>query len=283
MTTKQSYLFFLLSLILSSCSKEPGPDIQSDKYLENLTVYMVPFKFGEANESSKFKWEYISFNLDSTIKKKEYRANYDFDPSTNSLWSEENTYANGLLKEQIEYKTSKRRKVYNYSNEVLTNIDVYSEDGLLEKYKYEYLNNSKKAYRMQYWWYFFDKEPTTHVYTYDSKENMVKDSIDYSTIPYGILKWEYDSNNNMVKESYFSSDTKKTTVQKISRYMYENKGRISQYIFSSFYTIYFQKYVYQYLDNGLISSINVFESTNGIDGNYEQKGILKYEYNYKEK
>jgi hypothetical protein len=282
MTTKQLYLFFLLALILSSCKKETEPDIQSVKYLENLTIYMVPFKFGEADESSKFKWESISFNSDSTIRKKEYRANYNFDPTKNSLWSEDNSYTNGILKEQIEFTTYRKRKVYNYSNDLLLNIYVYSEDGLLEKYEYEYIGNSKSAYRMQYWWNYFDLPPTIHAYTYDSKNNMVKDSIDYHTLPYGVLKWEYDSNNNMVKESYFSSDTKKTTIQEIRRYTYDNKGRVSQYNFSSFATLYFQKYVYQYLDNGLISNCTVFESTNGIDGVYEQKGILKYEYKYEE-
>ncbi|AHW62346.1 hypothetical protein FH5T_19945 [Draconibacterium orientale] len=156
----------------------------------------------------------------------------------------------------------------------------FNENGLVEKYEYKYQNGDKKPKQMLSWWMFFDHDPTTHTYTYDNNGNMTEDSIDYSTIPYGILMWKYDSHNNMIEESYYSADDDKTTIQDIRSYNYDSNGKIQEYIFSSWYTLYFQKYIYQYLDDGKISEINVYESTNGQDGIFEQKGIIKYEYNY---
>lgn len=280
MKNKQIFLIFFLVVTIWSCNKESdGPKI---KYLQIYTTYMIPFKYGQASESSKFIWESKTFNPDSTVKHWDYRANYDFDPMTNYLWSEENTYENGILKEKIETTTSTKKNTYNYSNNQLVNISVYNENGLIEKYDYKYSNSDNKADTLHYYWMYFDK-PTTHVYSYDSNGNMIKDSINYYSIPYGVLTCEYDSHNNMTKETYYSSENRKTTIQVIRNFVYGSGGKISQYIFSSWYMIYFQKYIYQYLDNGLISQISVYESTTGIDGNYEQKGILKYEYNYAEK
>lgn len=272
-------LLAFFAIIASSCSKDTDM-AASVKYLESYTAYMIPFKYGQADEHSKFKWESASFNEDSTIRNKEYRMNNNFDPATNLLFSESYTYSNGVLNEKTEHTFSSERSEYSYSNNRLSGINVYGENGLVEKYIYEYLADSKNAYKMLYWTTYFDIEPTTHVYTYDINGNMVKDSIHYKTIPYGIIYREYDLHNNMTKESYYSSESGNTSVQAIRNYTYDSKGKVLQYVFS---TIWFQKYIYQYSDNGLISQIDVFESKNGIDGSYEQKGILKYEYNYKER
>lgn len=280
MKNKILILIFFSVISILGCKKES--DTPKIKYLQSFTAYMIPFKYGQASESSKFVWESKTFNSDSTIKQWEYRANHDFEPEKNELWSEDYAYENGVLKEKTETKTSIKRNVYSFSNSKLLNINVYNENGLLEKYDYKYSNSDSKADTLHYYWMYFDK-PTTHVYSYDSNSNMIKDSINYYSIPYGVLTWEYDSHNNMTKETYYSSENDKTTVQEIRKYSYNSDGKITQYIFSSWYTIYFQKYIYEYLDNGLISQILVYESTSGIDGNYEQKGILKYDYNYVEK
>ncbi len=272
----------LFTFIIFSCSKddfeEPNP---TDKKLESFTAYMVPFKYGQPSESSKFKWESKEYDKNGNVLLWEYRSNKDFDTENNWLNSEENTYENGILKEKIEDNLiSRYRHVYTYSNGKLSNEDVYNENGLIEKYKYEYNGSENQPYKMSYWWYYFDKTPTTHNYSYDSNGNMIKDSINYSSVPYGILFWKYDSHNNMIEESYYSSDTKKTVVQAIRSYKYDSTGKIQEYVFSSWYTIYFQKYIYQYSDDGTISQIDAYESTNGEDGIFEQKGIIKYEYNY---
>lgn len=281
MKQKRYYLLFYFVIIVTSCSKDS--DITKEKYLESYTAYMIPYKYGQADEMSKFIWEFIAYNKDSTIQKREYRSNHEFDPEANMLWRETNTYLNGILKEKTENRISNKRKVYNYTNNLLTGIDVFGENGLIEKYIYEYLNDNKNANRMLYWWYYFDEEPTTHDYTYDLRGNMIKDIIHYSTVDYGILTWEYDLHNNMVKESYYSSETGNTSVQVIRKYTYDNTGKVSEYVFSTWFNSFFQKYIYQYEENGLITQINVFESMNGMDGSYEQKGKLKYEYNFKER
>ena len=158
--------------------------------------------------------------------------------------------------------------------------DVYGEDGLVEKYEFKYQNNEKQPKQMLYWLYFFDSTPTTHTYTYDINENMIKDSIDYRRSSYGISMWKYDSHNNMIEKSYYSADDDRTTIEDIRSYNYDSNGKIQEYIFSSLSTFYFQKYNYQYSDDGKISEINVYESRNGQDGIFEQKGIIKYEYSY---
>ena len=277
------FLYCFVAFIISSCSKETI--IPDEKYLESCTNYMIPYKYGQASESDKFKWEIVLFNPDSTIKKRAHRVNFNLSPDWNSWDSEENFYENKMLKEQIAWQGLipwtglRERKVYSYSDNLLSSIYVYGEKGLTDRYIYEYSGNSK-ASRMLYYWMDYEN-PTIHFYSYDANGNMIRDSIVYTTIPYGILEWEYDSFNNIIKESYYSSETGHTSVQKIRKHTYDNEGRIVQYIFS--YSYDFQKYLYQYLDNGLIFKVDVFESTNGIDGNFEQKGILKYEYNYKDK
>ncbi len=272
----------LFTFIFFSCSKddfeEPNP---TDKKLESFTAYMVPFRYGQPSESSKFIWEAEEYDNQGNLKTRKYRSNYDFDTEDNWLNTDDYVYENNILKEKIEDKLFwTRRYVYSYSNNLLSKTDVYDEDGLVEKYEYKYQNGDEKPKQMLYWWMFFDNEPTTHTYTYDGHGNMIKDSIDYSTIPYGILMWKYDSHNNMIEESYYSADDDKTIIQDIRSYNYDSNGKIQEYIFSSWYTLYFQKYIYQYSDDGKISEINVYESTNGQDGIFEQKGIIKYEYNY---
>src|ERR1035437_6690856 len=177
MKNKQIFLiFFLVVVSVLSCKKES--DTPKIKYLQSYTAYMIPFKYGQASESNKFIWESKTFNSDSTVKHWDYRANYDFDPVSNDLWSEENTYENGILKEKIETTISTKRNIYNYSNNQLKNINVYSENGLLEKYDYKYSNSDNKADTLYYYWMYFDK-PTIHVYSYNSYGNMIKDSINY--------------------------------------------------------------------------------------------------------
>ena len=281
-------LILFTTLIISNCSKEtitPDEENPNKKYLESFTSYMIPYKYGQASESDKYKWEIVLFNPDSTIKKRAHKA-IGFTVWDISWNSEENLYENGILKEQIEWHGLspwtgyQERKIYSYSDNLLSSIYVYGERGLTEKDIYEY-SGSNKVSRMFHYSLFDDFEnPTIHVYSYDTNENMIKDSIVYKTT-YGILEWEYDSFNNMIKESYYSSESGRTSVQKTRKYNYDNEGRIIQYIFSYSYSD-FQKYLYQYLDNGLISKVDVYESTNGIDGNFEQKGILKYEYNYED-
>ncbi len=285
-------LILFATLIISSCSKEtitPDEEYPDKKYLESFTVYATPFKYGLAAESDKFEYEIVLFNPDSTIKKKACRVKLDFTPTflCDIAWgSEENFYENGILKEQIvwhglmPWTGFQERKVYSYSDNLLSSIYVYDEWGLAEKDIYEY-SGSNKVSRMLHYSSTYDFEnPTIHVYSYDTNGNMIRDSFDYKDNSYGILEWEYDSFNNMIKESYYSSSSGNTSVQQIRKYTYDNEGRIIQCIFS--YSYNFRKYLYQYLDNGLISKVDVFESTNGIDGNFEQKGILKYEYNYKD-
>ncbi|MBA7516163.1 hypothetical protein ES705_08208 [subsurface metagenome] len=282
-------MILFVTLIISSCSKEtitPDEEYPDKKYLESFTAYMIPYKYGLASESDKYKWEIVLFNPDSTIKKRAHRSTLGFTAWDIAWDSEENFYENEMLKEQIAWHGlipwtgSRERKVYSYSDNLLSSIYVYGELGLTEKDIYEY-SGSNKVSRMFHYSLFDDFEnPTIHVYSYDTNGNMIRDSIDYKYNSYGILEWEYDSFNNMIKESYYSSSSGNTSVQKIRKYTYDNEGKIIQYIFS--YSFNFQKYLYQYLDNGLISQIDVFESKNGIDGNFEQKGILKYEYNYKD-
>jgi len=283
-------LILFATLIISSCSKEtiiPDEKYPDKKYLESYTVYATPFKYGLASESDKFEYEIVLFNPDSTIKKKTRRVKLDFTPTflCDIAWgSEENFYENGILKEQIvwhglmPWTGSQKRKVYSYSDNLLSSIYVYDEYGLDEKYIYEYSGNRKVSRMLHYW--SDSQNPRIHVYSYDTNGNMIRDSIVYIDNSYGIKEWECDSFNNMIKESYYSSSSGNTSVQQIRKYTYDNEGRIIQCIFS--YSYYFRKYLYQYLDNGLISKVDVSESTNGIDGNFEQKGILKYEYNYED-
>jgi hypothetical protein len=235
---------------------------------------MIPFEYGVANEYNKFTWERVTFNNDSSIKSRQYRANYNFDPNDNPLWEQDNSYENGLLQEQIEYTTSRRRNVYSYQNSLLSQIESYGESGLVEKFVYEY-SESDNPDRMLEYFIYFDEPTLIHNYTYNQYNILVKDSIDYGDGDSGVLLWEYDSHNNMVKETYDN------TVQVIRKYNYELNDRISQYIFNSWFPILeFQKYLYTYSENGQIEQIDVFQSSNGIDGNYEQKGIIKYEYVY---
>lgn len=274
----------LFTFIFFSCSKDDFEEPNmTDRKLESFTAYMVPFKYGQPSEINKFIWSEEKYYEDGMLKKKSYRANSNFDESNNTLWAEYYKYENGFLKEMNSKKydiLQDKRHVYKYDNEKHIGTDVYGENGLVEKYEFKYQNNEKQPKQMLYWWYYFDSTPTTHTYTYDNNGNMIKDSINYSNVPYGILFWKYDSHNNMIEESYYSSETKKTVVQAIRNYKYDSTGKIQEYVFSSWYTIYFQKYMYQYSDNGTVSQIDAYESTNGQDGIFEQKGVIKYEYNY---
>ncbi|MBA7544363.1 hypothetical protein ES705_36718 [subsurface metagenome] len=303
-------LILFATLIISSCGNKKI--ISDEKYLESLTIYMIPYKYGQASESDKYKWEFVSFNPDSTIKRKEHITDFGF--SSGDLYYlefENNVYENGLLKEKIEgevidtsfIKLFQRkaycllmekweiegeigdtiyhgRTVYNYSNNLLSNVNVYYESGLAEKSTYEYSGNNKVSRMLHYDWFNDFENSYTHVYSYDTNGNMIRDSVAHPNYPYFIFIWEYDSFNNMIKKSFYSSEKGNTTVREIRKYTYDNEGRIIQYIFSDHDD--FQKHLYQYLDNGLISKVDIYESKNGIEGNFEQKGILKYEYNYKD-
>lgn len=275
-------VFFIL--IIFSCSKDDFKESNlTDKKLESFTAYMLPFKYGQPSEIKKFIWSEEKYYEDGNLKKISYRANSNLDESENTFWSEYYKYENDVLKEMnLKWYDilQDKRHVYKYDNGKHVGTDVYGEDGFREKYEYKYQNGEKNPKQMLCWSHFFDSTPTTHTYTYDNNENMIKDSIDYSTIPYGILMWKYDSQNNMIEESYYSSEKDKTTVQDIRSYTYDSKGNIKEFLFSSWYTFYFQKYNYQYSDDGTIYQIDVYESTDGQNGMFEQKGIIKYEYNY---
>jgi len=270
-------IFQVLILLTISCTYSCNKDLvtppQGKLKLKGTTAYFIPFKFGLPSESSKTILETKEYDLDGNLIK------YEYDDIDHFI--EDYVYLNGLLKEKTVSNIIDilSRHVYSYQDGKLSSEFVYDEDGLHEKYIYDYYVNEDVPFKMSYWWEYFDNSPTTHHYSYDSNHNLTKDSISYSsTIPYGILFWEYDSHNNKTKESYYSSENKMTTVQYTSYYTYQSDGKIKEFIFPPNWHK-FTKYIYIY-DIERISQIDVFESDNGIDGDFEQTGIIEYEYSY---
>ncbi len=280
MKNKILILAIIPLILIIGCKKEKDSEMTPKvKRLEGYTAFVTPYKFGQPSYLNKFKWESESYNKDGTIKQREYRFELDITSTSNFLCSETNTYEDGLLKEQIEIVISRHRKVFSYLDNLLSRIEVFDESGIIDRYDYEYSNNQISK---MYEWYMFGTPSIsmTHNYSYDTRGNMVKDSIDYSNSDYGILYWEYDSHNNMTKETYYIPSADKSFVQEDRAYIYLNDGRFSESIIPCWSNIHFQKFKYHYNEDGSISKIDVFRSTNGIYGSFEQTGIIDYEYNY---
>ncbi|MFA7135651.1 MAG: hypothetical protein WC125_07290 [Bacteroidales bacterium] len=269
----------IIVIFITGCSQN-DTDLPNVKHLCNVSAYLIPYSYGLPNEKKKELWREINYNNDSTISYEYYSEgeNYYLPSILSNSHLENNIYENGLLIEKYGFFF---RYLYSYQNGHLASIKSYSESGLWETENFEY--SGDKVVRMSET-YTYSTNPTVHNYFYDTSGNLTKDSINKSSY-YVITVWDYDSHNNVIKEteiSHFPDENKVySLVHSVRKYEYDSAGRIQVAMINEDYSFYFfQKGIYHYTEKGLVSQIDVYLSTNGINGTYEQKGVIMYEYNY---
>lgn len=295
---KTLYLFPLLfSLWLVSCKKEeiptpPDTDTAKPKgtHLQRMTVYMIPFVYGEPSPLRKIEWGYETYTPEGLMASKRFRPDYSLDLAYNNPRIEQNTYEKGVLRQKVEMNRGAYRKnVYTYTNNLLTLREAFNDPegtgGPLEKYTYEYAGGDKPS-KMHSFWGSFNGDPlsgdtlNTHAYTYDSRGNLLTERTIFGPGNEVAYYFEYDHHNNITKKSFASSEKPTPVVLQILEYRYDSEGRISEREHSTLGELNFQKYVYHYDKEDRISYIDVYEENRLQKREYEQKAVFAYTYTY---
>lgn len=191
----KKHLLLIAVLLTIGCSKDSDTPSQTQKNLSGFTATLIPFEFGEPNPSEKRTWESEKYDSEGNVIKRRFYLNPDILSSVSILRLEESTYEDGKLIERKESSTFQRRNVYHYNNDLLSRIDIYNQDGLIEKNEFKYSGNETTPNQMIDSRSPFSKIFKIHSYTYDSNGNKIEDIIHYpsSDDGDGILYWKYDS------------------------------------------------------------------------------------------
>ncbi len=211
-------------------------------------------------------------------------------PIHDNLFTEHNTYENGLLTVKDITRAEppvKEQYVYTYANNKLTAKDYYFQYNgnytLLHKYWYEYDTGDQPS-RMLFNHYNFSYEPDLFEYTYDSRGNKIKEVInsdDFGGHPHshqkGVYTWEYDSYNNLTKETFYADGTKTIRVIQAITYTYTKDGKIAEAIKDSGNGFY-EKSVYHYDAKGYLEKLEIFNKDSRIFTEYVPSSIMEYEY-----
>ncbi|MBB6612739.1 hypothetical protein H7F15_16980 [Pontibacter sp. Tf4] len=295
-TSFTSYLLKALPLLVLfiafSCGDKNDPEPQP--LIERETSYSIPVsESGEILTNYKRLWtEKVYDEAGLLIKEKYRKLSYSGSgyPIPDNLFTETNTYEGGVLMIKIVERAEPpvtEKYVYTYKDKKLTAKDYYFGYGtdltLLQKYWYEYATGDQPS-KMYFNHYNFSYEPDVFEYTYDSRGNKIKENIisdDYAGHPHshrkGTFTWEYDEHNNLTKETFYSAQTKTTTITKLTEYKYTPDGKIAEEI-RSFGGNFFEKYVYHYNQQGLVEKVEVLKKDGAYYPDYTLSSILEHEY-----
>lgn len=284
---KKPYLLPLIFIALffgcGDNSEDPSPATTPDTYLERVTTYLAKYQYGKLS-SYKTEWESTTFSQKGDTIETVSRGTYKLDPDESFPTTESYSYNNGKISEKTVASLlgGTRRHVYSYTSDQLSEIKIYRQAGLSEIQEYEYSGGNKPS-RMISKSSAADQYPTIHEYTYDGRGNMIAKQTTYTRNNDGGKKmWEYNSKNNVTKVSYHANDKTEAVVYQLLEYKYDG-DKIKEHEFSTWFSLRFQKRVYHYDDEGRISTVDVYEETDHHSRNYEQIGVIYYEYNYKDK
>ncbi|MBJ6116974.1 hypothetical protein JAO76_02150 [Pontibacter sp. BT310] len=283
----------LALLILTGCSKSDDPAPLPK--IKSVSSYMYNYDIeGNLIENRRLAWSQEVYDVEGVLLKKQYRKAHYLTDHENPLFTENNTYENGLLiKKEIlrsDYPTHNTYNKYLYVNGTLNGYDYYSISGgthyLLKKYRYEYITGNNPS-KMLINDYPFDEAPAIYEYAYDSHGNKIREHISGNSAIKGTYEWEFDAYNNQTKEIFTRSwGTYSTST--ISTYKYDATNKIAEKLthYSTDFGNYIYdygsyKYIYEYDKNGLLKTVNIFYLNKDVtNGEFRLDAELRYEYEF---
>lgn len=274
-------LLAITLLCFLGCKKSSDNSSEPAKKSLTVTGTFTPFQYGSAVPSKSFLYSENIFGFDGRLISSAQIPAIDHFEGKYPLFGTNYTYKDGLLSEK---KDNTYKYIYTYkTNGDTSEINQYSENGLSNRKVYEYANGKVSSIYEYSFSNNFRDVNRIEKRSYSGDLISIREYI-YPPKPSGDRsEYTYDSRGTLLTSTYVDIDrNNRKDLEFERRITYNTNGTVKEDITrkgiagtGSFY-----KYINHYDINDKLIQQDVFQGNSGFDGFFEQRGTIKYTYEY---